>query len=36
MAKGFFKLFVKNIKKSFGPGQFQANGRQVTLHPLSI
>ncbi|WHY86769.1 zinc ribbon domain-containing protein [Neobacillus novalis] len=30
MAKGFVKLFAKNIKKSFGPGQYQANGIEVT------
>jgi predicted nucleic-acid-binding Zn-ribbon protein len=30
MAKGFFTLFAKNIKKSMGPGQYQANGIQVT------
>lgn len=27
--KGFLKRFAKNIKKSMGPGQFQANGRDV-------
>ncbi|MEH7373765.1 MULTISPECIES: zinc ribbon domain-containing protein [Bacillaceae] len=30
MAKGFFTLFAKNIKKSMGAGQYQANGIQVT------
>jgi len=30
MAKGFFKIFAKSIKKSFGQGKYQANGIQVT------
>lgn len=28
--KGFFKIFAKNMKKSFGPGEYLANGIAVT------
>jgi uncharacterized protein len=28
--KSFFKLFAKNLKKSLGPGQYQANGINVS------
>lgn len=28
--KGFIKLFAKNMKTSFGPGQYQADGIDVT------
>ncbi len=28
--KGFVRIFAKNLKKSMGPGQYEANGMKVT------